>query len=238
MPRKKKKKSKVKMNGAATINKPTHKSTVSSEANLSYDEEKTITKTTNENTKNSESDLWSDEETTSTASSDKETTSTTLNDKETTSTASKRKPSELSSPELQPQSKIANFNMTELTPEEEQSTSLTDSERLIVDNSRRTSGELNSTCLSDTTNVTKDLPMDILDVGPGKHLESDENGPRIIASYTLVLRTLNDMIDKEGLENGTKDERITKKGKYAQVVLNSPLGSSTHTVEKERQHST
>ena len=244
MPRKRKKKSKVKMSGAGTINKPTHKTTVTSEANLSYDEEKLllklltkILKILNQIYDLTKKQLLQHRVTKKQLLHDEETTSTTLNDKETTSTASKRKPSELSSPELQPQSKIANFNTTELTPEEEQSTSLTDSERLIVDNSRRTSDELNSTCLSDTTNVTKDLPMDISDVGPGKHLESDENGPRIIASYTLVLPTLNDMIDKEGLENGTKDERITKKGKYAQVVLNSPLGSSTHTVEKERQHS-
>ena len=215
------------MNGAATITRPTHRTTITSETNSSYVKEKTITKTTNENTENTESEYESDEETSSTASSDEETTST----------ASKRKSSELSSPELQPQSKIANFNTTELTPEEEQSIALTDSERLVVDESRRTSNELNSTCLSDTTNVTKDLHMDISDVGPGKHLESDENGPKIIESYTLVLPTLNEMINKEGLENGTKDERITNKGNYAKAVLNSPLGSSTHTVEKERQHS-
>ena len=79
--------------------------------------------------------------------------------------------------------------------------------------------------------------MDVSDVEPRKHLESDENGPRIIESYTLVLPTLKEVIDKEGLENGTKDERIAKKGHYAQAVLNSPLGSSKHTIEKERQHS-
>ena len=45
------------------------------------------------------------------------------------------------------------------------------------------------------------------------------------------------MIDKEGLENGNRDERILKKGMYAQAALNSPLGSLDYTVEKERQHS-
>ena len=73
------------MNGEATIIETTDKTTVNSEADLSSDVRRTIIKTTNENTESADADLWSDEE--------------------TNSTASRRKPSELSSPELQPQSK-------------------------------------------------------------------------------------------------------------------------------------
>ena len=35
----------------------------------------------------------------------------------------------------------------------------------------------------------------------------------------------------------TKEERIARKGKYAMAVLNSPIGTSNHTREKELQHS-
>ena len=90
------------MNGKATITKTTDKTMVSSEADISSDDETTITKTTNQNTESSGRELSSDEE--------------------TNSASSKRKPSEISSPELQPQPKIANFNTLELTPEEQQST--------------------------------------------------------------------------------------------------------------------
>ena len=139
------------MNGEANISKTTDKT--SSEADLSSDEETTIAKTTNQNTESSETELSSDEE--------------------TSSTASKRKPSEISSPELQPQPKMANFNTTELTPDEEQSTSLSDSERLIIAELEQRTDELNSTHISDTTNVTKDLHMDISDDKTKKNLDGD-----------------------------------------------------------------
>ena len=199
MPKKKKKgrkKRNVKMNGVTTTTKPTDKTTVNSETNISYVTEKSITETINESTDNTESEYESDEETTSAASSDEEVTSATAK-------ASKRKTSVLSSPELQPQSKVVNLNTAKLTPEEEQSLELTDSERLIVDLSQ-TSDKLNSTHLSDTTNVTKDLDMDISDVEPREDPKNDENGPKIMESYTLVLPTLKEIIDKEGLEGGTK----------------------------------
>ena len=97
--------------------------------------------------------------------------------------------------------------------------------------------ELNSTYISNTTNVTKDLHMDISDDETEKNLDGDVDGHRIIETYRLVLPTLKEVIDKEGLENGNRDEKIAKKGMYAQAVLNSPLRSRDHTVEKERQHS-
>ena len=113
------------MNGKATITKTTDKTMVSSEADISSDDETTITKTTNQNTESSGRGLSSDEE--------------------TNSASSKRKPSEISSPELQPQPKIANFNTTELTPEEEQSTSSSESDNLKIVESRQRTEDLNST---------------------------------------------------------------------------------------------
>ena len=77
--------------------------------------------------------------------------------------------------------------------------------------------------------------MDISDDEAEKNLDAD--GHRIIETYSLVLPTLKEVIEKKGLENGNRDERIAKKGMYAQAVLNSHLGSRDHTVEKERQHS-
>ena len=149
------------MNGKATITKTTDKTMVSSEADISSDDETTITKTTNQNTESSGTELSSDEE--------------------TNSTSSKRKPSEISSPELQ--RKIANFNTLELTPEEEQSTSLSESDKLVVVEARQRIDELNSTYISNTTNVTKDLHMDISDDETEKNLEADVDGHRIIETY-------------------------------------------------------
>ena len=83
--------------------------------------------------------------------------------------------------------------------------------------------------------MTKDLNMDISDDEAEKNLDAD--GHRTIETYSLVLPTLKEVIEKKGLENGNRDERIAKKGMYAQAVLNSHLGSRDHTVEKERQHS-
>ena len=151
------------MNGKATITKTTDKTMVSSEADISSDDETTITKTTNQNTESSGRELSSDEE--------------------TNSASSKRKPSEISSPELQPQPKIANFNTLELTPEEQQSTSLSESDKLVVVEARQRIDELNSTYISNTTNVTKDLHMDISDDETEKNLDADVDGHRIIEIY-------------------------------------------------------
>ena len=157
------------MNGKAAITKTTDKTTVPSEADLSSDEETIITKTANQNTESSDTELSSDEE--------------------TNSTAPKRKPSEIS-PELQPQPKIANFKTTKLTPEEEQSASLSESDNLVIAESRHRTDELNSTYISDTTNVTKDLHMDISDDETERNLDADVDGHRIIETYRLVLPTL------------------------------------------------
>ena len=126
---------------------------------------------------------------------------------------------------------MANFNTLKLTPDEEQSTSLSDSDRLIIAESQRRTDELNSTYMSDTTNVTKDLNMDV------SNDETENDGPRIIETYSLVLPTIQEVLDKEESMKENRDERIARKGKYAHAVLNSPHGSRNHTIEKERQHS-
>ena len=179
------------MNGKASITKTTDKTMVSSEADISSDDETTITKTTNQNTESSGRELSSDEE--------------------TNSASSKRKPSEISSPELQPQPKIANFNTLELTPEEQQSTSLSESDKLVVVEARQRIDELNSTYISNTTNVTKDLHMDISDDETERNLDAVD-GHKIIETSKLVLPTLKEVIDEEGLENGNSEKRIAKKG--------------------------
>ena len=108
---------------------------------------------------------------------------------------------------------------------------------LVFEEPKQRTDELNSTYISDNTNVTKYLHMDISDDETERNLDAEVDGHRIIETYKLVLPTLKEVIDKEGLENGNRDERIAKKGMHAQAVLNSLLGSRDHTVEKERQHS-
>ena len=170
MAQKEKKRLKHKMNGKAAITKTTDKTTVPSELDLSSDEEGIITKTANQDTESSDTELSSDEE--------------------TNWTAPKRKPSEISSPELQPLPEIANFKTTKLTPEEEQSASLSESDNLVIAKSRHRTDELNFTYISDTTNVTKDLHMDISDDETERNLDADVDGHRIIETYRLVLPTL------------------------------------------------
>ena len=188
MARRKKKKLKHRMNEKTY----TDKTNVSSEADLTSDEETTITKTSNQNTESSATEPSSDEE--------------------TNSTASKRKPSEISPPELQPQPKIVNFNTTEITPEEEQSiTSLSESDKLVIEEFRQRTDGLNSTYISQTTNVTKDLHMDISDDETERNLDAVD-GHKIIETSKLVLPTLKEVIDEEGLENGNSEKRIAKKG--------------------------
>ena len=93
---------------------------------------------------------------------------------------------------------MANFNTTKLTPEEEQSTSLSDSDRLIIVESKQRTDELNSTYMSDTMNMTKDLNMDVSDD------EREKDGPRIIETYSLVLPTIKEVLDKEESTIGMK----------------------------------
>ena len=142
-------------------------------------------------------------------------------------------------PELQPHSKMANHNLSlDLTKEEERSMSLTDSERLVVDEANRKSEELSSTYLSDSPNITKNLHPEAPELTENETeevLDRNVGEPKIIEFYQQELPTLKDMMD-EGLDSGDRDESISRKGQYAHAVLNSLLGSCNHTIEKERQH--
>ena len=181
-----------------------------------------LNKTTDENKVESDSESSSQEE---------DSTKTTL--------TSKRKPTTISPPENQPKSKIINCTTTPKAASNN-STSTNDSERLIVDESNQTNEELNSTELSNTDNATKDLRYDTntsfndLTTHPNEELDDE---PKTIETYTLQLPSVRDAMEPTETQE-TKEERIARKGKYAMAVLNSPLGSSTHTKEKELQHST
>ena len=83
---------------------------------------------------------------------------------------------------------------------------------LVFEEPKQRTDELNSTYISDNTNVTKYLHMDISDDETERNLDAEVDGHRIIETYKLVLPTLKEVIDKEGLENGNRDERIAKKG--------------------------
>ena len=139
-------------------------------------------------------------------------------------------------PELQPHSKMANHNLSlDLTKEEERSMSLTDSERLVVDEANCKSEELNSTYLSDSPNKTKNLHPEAPELTENETkevLDRNVGEPKIIEFYQQELPTLKDMMN-QGLDSGDRNERISRKGQYAHAVLNSPLGSRNHTVEKE-----
>ena len=67
--------------------------------------------------------------------------------------------------------------------------------------------------------------------------ETEKDGLRIIETYSLVLPTIKEVLDKEESTKENRDERVARKGKYAHALLNSPHGSRNLTVEKERQHS-
>ena len=142
-------------------------------------------------------------------------------------------------PESQPHSKVANHNISfDLTKEEKKNMSLTDSDRLVVDEAKRKSEELSSTYLSGSPNITKDLhteASELTENATEEILDRNVGEPKIIEFYRQELPTLKDMMD-EGLDSGDRDERISKKSQYAQTVLKSPLGSRNHTIEKERQH--
>ena len=175
-----------------------------------------LNKTTDENKVESDSESSSQEE---------DSTKTTL--------TSKRKPNTISPPENQPKSKIINCTTTPKAASNN-STSTNDSERLIVDESNQTNEELNSTELSNTDNATKDLRYDTntsfndLTTHPNEELDDE---PKTIETYTLQLPSVRDAMEPTETQE-TKEERIARKGKYAMAVLNSPLGSSTHTREK------
>ena len=236
--KKREKKAKAKMNGMTTnTTKTTDKTTVKSKTDIQYVKEKATTESNNERTENTDSEYESVKSTTETNGeraestdseydADEETTSAASSDEEITpATALKRKTNVLSPPEIQPKSKIINLNTTELTPEEEKSLELTDSDRLKIVTSES----------SDNLNSTQLTAMDVSGEEPRESLQNEENRPKI-PSYTLVLPSLKEMMDKEGLEGKTKEDRIAKKGNYARAVLNSPLASRKHTREKERQH--
>ena len=61
-----------------------------------------------------------------------------------------------------------------------------------------------------------------------------------IESYTLTLPCVQVIQKQAEAEqenmNQTKDDRITRKGKFAKAVLNLLLNSSNHMLEKEIQH--
>ena len=101
--------------------------------------------------------------------------------------------------------------------------------------------------LASTTNVTKDLNLnandnDTADNTSKMDVSDDETTEtqRIIESYTLTLSRIQDVLKQAEAEhenmNQTKDERITRKGKFAKAVLNSPFNSGNHTLEKGNQH--
>ena len=155
---------------------------------------------------------------------------------------SKRKPYNISPSEHQPKSKMVKLSTTpKPTPDDNNSTSSDDSNRLVIEEYRQPTDDLNSTNITDTTNVTTDLGLDDVassDNDTETHLDEEIIEPTIIDTYTLKLPSIKDVLDETETEQQNKDERITKKGKYAHVVLHSPLGSGNQTKEKERQHST
>ena len=107
MTRKEKKKLKHQMNEEATATKTNDGHTIASEADISSDEETTTNKMTDQNTEYTES------------------SAAELSSVEENSTTSKGKSSEMTPPELQPHSKVANHNLSfDLTKEEEKSMSL------------------------------------------------------------------------------------------------------------------
>ena len=220
MTRKKKKKLKHQMNEEATATKTNDGDTIASEADISSDEETTTKKMTDQNTEYTES------------------SAAELSLVEENSTTSKQKSSKMTPPELQPHSKVANHNLSfDLTKEEEKSMSLTDSERLVVDEANRKSEELSSIYLSDSPNITKDLHPEAPELTENETeeiLDRNVGEPKIIDFYRRELPTLKDMMD-ERLDSGDRDERILRKGQYAHAVLNSPLGLRNYAAEKERQ---
>ena len=63
-----------------------------------------------------------------------------------------------------------------------------------------------------------------------------------IASYSLKLPSVEQLLSQKDLQQGTssgkqtKDERYERKDKFAKVVMNSPNGTRNYTIEKERKH--
>ena len=74
---------------------------------------------------------------------------------------SKRKPYNISPSEHQPKSKMVKLSTTpKPTPDDKNSTSSDDSDRLVIEEYRQPTDDLNSTNITDTTNVTTDLGLD------------------------------------------------------------------------------
>ena len=63
-----------------------------------------------------------------------------------------------------------------------------------------------------------------------------------IASYSLKLPIVEQLLPQKDLQQGTssgkqmKDERYERKGKFAKVVMNSPNATRNYAIEKERKH--
>lgn len=173
---------------------------------------------------------------------------------------SKRKTSTISPAENQPESKMANLNRTNSNnefiksdPPSEHSTASKDSCALCI-NESPSNDETISQHDSDPnneTNVTKKIVFDFTgsdhgnDNNSSMHVDSDEeekdNDPRIIPSYSLKLPTVADLLSQRDLQQEsfskqTKDDRFTRKGKFAKVVMDSPNNTKNYTLEKERKH--
>ena len=147
----------------------------------------------------------------------------TSSQEELSTPTSKRKPYNILPPEYQPKSKMANLSTTpKPTPDDNNSTSSDDSDRLVVEEPRQLTNDLNSTNITDTTNVTRDLSLDVAssDNETETHPDEEVTEPNIIESYTLILPSIKDALGEPETEQGNKDGRITRKGKYAHAVLN------------------
>ena len=120
----------------------------------------------------------------------------TSSQEELSTLTSKRKPYNISPSEHQPKSKMANLSTTpKLTPDDNNSTSSDDSDRLVIEEYRQPTDDLNSTNITDTTNVTTDLGLDDVassDNDTETHPDKEIIEPTIIDTYTLKLPTISD----------------------------------------------
>ena len=131
---------------------------------------------------------------------------------------------------------------------QEDNISSNDSTKLVINEATKTTNESDDEShKTDETNVTKDLNLDANDNDTADNtsqmdVSDDETNEtqRIIESYTLTLPRIQDVLKQAEAEhenmNQTNDERITRKGKFAKAVLNTPLNSGNHTLEKGNQH--
>ena len=118
-------------------------------------------------------------------------------------------------------------NVTSTTPKtrsHDNSISSSDSQKLIIDESTE-STDVSEDKLSktDVTNVTKDLGLDDNDTADNvSQMDVDEEvveTHNIIEYYTLKLPSVHDVVKQAEAEQETKDEKITRKGKFAKALL-------------------